>query len=57
MSAQHAAKMKQWEVTIITGILDYERISQHTLPLNSFYKAVATKILKGYGLNWEMVKG
>lgn len=57
MSTQHAARMQQWQVEIITGILDYERISQHTLPLNSFYKAVATKILKSYGLNWVTVKG
>jgi len=57
MSKLHAARMKQWQVEIINGILDYERISQHTLPANSFYKAVATKILKGYGLTWATVKG
>jgi hypothetical protein len=56
MSKQHAAIMRSWQVTIINGILDYERISQHTLPAGSFYKAVAGKILKSYGLTWATVE-
>lgn len=57
MSAQHAAGMQAWEVATINSVLEVERVSQRTLPANSFYKAIASKVLAKYGLNWATVKG
>lgn len=57
MSKTHATYMQSWEVATINSVLVVERMSQRELPHNSFYKAVAGRILSKYGLTWATVKG